>query len=66
MKRARSKTRVRTKEPLVVAAQTIGSTLGLVVAKIKGAGEMAATKGRTLTKGKRRNVSQKRRRKSKI
>jgi hypothetical protein len=33
-------------EPLVAAAQTIGSTLGMMVAKVKGASELAIGSGR--------------------
>jgi hypothetical protein len=37
-------------EPLVAAAQTIGSTLGMMVAKVKGASELAIGSGRRTVK----------------
>lgn len=37
-------------EPLVAAAQTIGSTLGMMVAKVKGASEFAVGTGRKTAK----------------
>ncbi len=46
MKQARRKRTVQAKEPLVAAAQTIGSTLGVVVAKIRAAGGHGVAKRR--------------------
>ncbi len=37
-------------EPLVAAAQTIGSTLGMMVAKVKGASELAIGSGKKTVK----------------
>jgi hypothetical protein len=37
-------------EPLVAAAQTIGSTLGMMVAKVKGASELAIGSGKRTVK----------------
>jgi hypothetical protein len=64
MKQARRKRTVQAKEPLVVAAQTIGSTLGVVVAKIRSAGGVRAAKRRTVAK-RRPNGSPKKRSKTK-
>jgi hypothetical protein len=64
MKQARRKRTVQAKEPLVAAAQTIGSTLGVVVAKIRAAGGSRVAKRRTTAK-RRQNRSSKQRAKSK-
>lgn len=37
-------------EPLVAAAQTIGSTLGMMVAKVRDAGELAIGSGKRTVK----------------
>lgn len=50
MKQARRKRTVQAKEPLVAAAQTIGSTLGVVVAKIRAAGGTRVAKRPTTAK----------------
>jgi hypothetical protein len=63
MKRAPRKARVQGKEPLVAAAQSIGSTLGLVVAKIRTARELGRKEVATLKR--RPRASHKKRRKSK-
>jgi hypothetical protein len=64
MKHARRKRTVHAKEPLVVAAQTIGSTLGVVVAKIREVGGTRVAKRRAAAK-RRPNGSPKKRSKSK-
>jgi hypothetical protein len=46
----RRKAAQHSNESLVAAAQTIGSTLGMMVAKVKGAGELAAGTGRNTAK----------------
>jgi hypothetical protein len=64
MKQARRKRTVQAKEPLVVAAQTIGSTLGVVVAKIRAAGGTRVAK-RSNTAKRRQSGSPKKRSRAK-
>ena len=64
MKQARRKGTVQAKEPLVVAAQTIGSTLGIVVAKIRAAGGTRVAK-RSTTAKRRQSGSPKKRSRAK-
>ena len=60
MKQARRKRTVQAKEPLVAAAQTIGSTLGVVVAKIRAAGGTRVAKRRSTAKTRQSSSSKKR------
>ena len=60
MKQARRKRTVQAKEPLVVAAQTIGSTLGVVVAKIRATGGSRVAKSRTTAKRRQSGLEKKR------
>jgi hypothetical protein len=48
--RSPSRATAHSSEPLVAAAQTIGSTLGMMVAKVKGASELAIGSGRRTVK----------------
>jgi len=64
MKRTPRKAKVRSKEPLVAAAQSIGSTLGVVVAKIRSASELgrkevATIKRRPRASSKKRRTTKK-------
>ena len=63
MKRGSRKVTRRSKEPLVVAAQTIGSTLGVVVAKLRSAGELGQKEVAIVKR--RVRATKKKRRKSK-
>ena len=58
MKRTSRRGRKESKEPLVMAARTIGSTLGAVVAKVRSARELAI--GKPATHTKRRRVASRR------
>jgi hypothetical protein len=58
MKRMSRRARKENNEPLVMAARTIGSTLGAVVAKVRSARELAM--GKEAAHSKRRRVAPRR------